>query len=191
MAKRTAKRGRRTAGRSSARARGRARRPARVPPVPPLYGSVTPHLVARDCARALEWYARALGARELMRMPGPEGKIMHAEVKIGDSVVMLSDEFPEQGARSPQTLGGCHGGVMLYVRDVDDTYRRTIDAGARSLMEPQDMFWGDRYSKIEDPFGHYWGIATAKEKVSPKESARRLAAMAAKQQPPQAPPAQG
>lgn len=182
MAKRTGKSGRRSVGRKAARARSRARRPAKVAPVPPLYGSVTPHLVTRDCARALEWYGKALGAKELMRMPGPGGKIMHAEMKIGDSVVMLSDEFPEQGARSPQTLGGCHGGVMLYVKDVDDTYRRALDAGAHSLMEPQDMFWGDRYGKLEDPFGHHWGIGTAKEKVSPKEMQRRLAAM--EQQPP-------
>jgi PhnB protein len=138
---------------------------------------VTPHLVVRDCAAALDFYARAFGGKELMRMPGPEGKVMHAEMKVGDSIVMLSDEFPEQGSKSPQSLGGTPISIMLYVKDADRVYQQALDAGGRSLMAPQDMFWGDRYARIEDPHGHQWAIATAKEKVSPKEMARRMAAM--------------
>jgi PhnB protein len=173
MAKTRTKRGaRRTPARSKPASRSR-----KVDPVPPKYGSVTPHLTISECASAIDFYKRAFGAKELVRMPGPGGKVMHAEIKIGDSVVMMSDEFPEQRSKSPQSLGGTAGSVMLYVKDCDRVYREAVDAGARSLEEPKDMFWGDRFSRIEDPYGHQWAIATAKEKVSPKEMARRMAAM--------------
>jgi PhnB protein len=138
---------------------------------------VTPYLVVRGAEEALEFYGKAFGARTLMRMPGPDGKLMHAEMKIGDSVVMLGDENPERGAKSPQTLGGSAGSVMLYVKDCDRVHEQAVAAGAKSLDAPQDMFWGDRYGKIEDPFGHQWGIATAKENVPPRELKRRMAAM--------------
>jgi PhnB protein len=138
---------------------------------------VTPYLTIRECGSAIDFYKRAFGAKELVRMPGPGGKVMHAEIKIGDSVVMMSDEFLEQGKKSPQSLGGSAASVMLYVKDCDQVFRQAVGAGARSLQEPQDMFWGDRFSRIEDPYGHDWGIATAKEKVSPKEMVRRMAAM--------------
>jgi PhnB protein len=173
MAKKRAKRGaRRTAARSKPAARSR-----KVDPVPPQYGSVTPYLTVRECGSAIEFYERAFGAKERVRMPGPGGRVMHAEIKIGDSIVMLSDEFPEMGSRSPQSLGGTASSVLLYVKDCDRVYQQAVEAGARSLEEPKDMFWGDRMSRIEDPFGHQWAIATAKEKVSPKEMARRMAAM--------------
>jgi PhnB protein len=106
-------------------------------------------------------------------MAGPMGKIMHAELKIGDSMLMLSDEFPEMGSRSPHTLGGTASTVMLYVKDVDATFKRAVEAGARSVMEPADQFWGDRYARLTDPFGHDWGIGTHIEDVSQKETARR------------------
>jgi PhnB protein len=173
MAKTRMKRGaRRTAARSKPASRSR-----KVAPVPPQYGSVTPYLTIRECGSAIDFYKRAFGAKELVRMPGPGGKVMHAEIKIGDSVVMMSDEFPAQGSKSPQSLGGTASSVLLYVKDCDRVYREAVDAGARSLEEPKDMFWGDRFSRIEDPFGHHWGIATAKEKVSPREMAKRMAAM--------------
>jgi PhnB protein len=183
MATKKTKRGaRRTAARSRARSRTR-----KVAPVPPRYGSVTPYLTIDGCGSAIDFYVRAFGAKEIARMPGPGGKVMHAELEIGDSVVMMSDELPEQGTRSPRALGGTAGSIMLYVKDCDRIYRNAVDAGARSLQAPQDMFWGDRFSRIEDPYGHQWAIATAKEKVSPKEMQRRMAAMQAGGAPP-APP---
>jgi PhnB protein len=173
MAKTRAKRGaRRTVARSKPASRSR-----KIAPVPPKYGSVTPYLTIRECGSAIDFYKRAFGAKELVRMPGPAGQVMHAEIKIGDSVVMVSDEFPDQGTKSPQSLGGTAGSVMLYVKDCDRVYQQAVDAGARSLQAPQDMFWGDRFSRIEDPYGHQWAIATAKEKVTPKQMARRMAAM--------------
>ena len=154
-----------------------------VRPVPAGYHTVTPYLTVLDAAQAIDFYGRAFGAREKQRMPGPGGKIMHAELQIGDSVVMLSDEFPGMsGSRSPQSLGGTSGYLFLYVPDVDAMFRRAVDAGAKVGMPLTDMFWGDRFGKILDPFGHTWGLATHKEDVSPEEMGRRqrdaLAAMA-------------
>lgn len=170
-----AKKAKRAPARKSAPAR-KAARPKRIPPIPPQYGSITPSLVIRGAGEAIEFYKKAFGAKELARMPGPGGAVMHAEIKIGDSILMLSDEFPAWGAKGPQTLGGSPITVMLYVKDCDQVFRQAVEAGARSQMEPQDMFWGDRFAKLEDPFGHQWGILTAKEKVGPKELARRAAA---------------
>jgi PhnB protein len=180
----TKKKAKRAPARKPARTR---KAPARrkVAPVPPQYGSITPALVIRGAADAIEFYRKAFGAKELMRMPGPGGKVMHAEIKIGDSILMLSDESPEMGARSPQALGGTAASVMLYVKDCDAVFRQAIDAGARSVQEPQDMFWGDRYSKLVDPFGHEWGVLTAKEKLSQREVARRMAAWEQQQGAPQ------
>lgn len=174
-----AKKAKRAPARRAAPARKAARttaRPKKIPPIPPQYGSITPALVMQGAAEAIAFYKLAFGAKELMRMPGPGGAVLHAEIKIGDSIVMLSDEFPEMGARGPRALGGTPASLMLYVKDCDAVFRRAVEAGARSQMEPQDMFWGDRFGKLEDPFGHQWGILTAKEKVSPKEMARRQAA---------------
>jgi uncharacterized glyoxalase superfamily protein PhnB len=145
-----------------------------VKPIPDGYHSVTPVLTIRGAARAIEFYKTAFGARERMRMPGPEGKIGHAEIEIGDSVVMLSDEFPDQGSESPQTLGGTPAYVFLYVDDADRVFQRAVDGGATVKMPLADMFWGDRFGRLVDPFGHEWGVATHKEDLTPEEIARRM-----------------
>ncbi|MCI0570416.1 MAG: VOC family protein [Myxococcaceae bacterium] len=145
-----------------------------VKPVPEGYHTVTPYLVVRGAAKAIEFYKQAFGAEETVRMPGPDGTVMHAELRIGDSVVMLGDEAPGTGSRSPQTLGGTTGGLMLYVPDVDALCARALKAGA-TLAEPlKNVFWGDRYGKVTDPFGHTWSIATHVEDVSPEEMEERM-----------------
>jgi PhnB protein len=170
------------AKKAKARRPAPAKRPAagRVRPVPAGYHTVTPYLTVDDGARAIEFYVRAFGAREKERMPGPGGKIMHAELRLGDSVVMLSDEFPGMStSRSPKALGGTTGGLFLYVPDVDAAFKRAVEAGCKVLMPVTDMFWGDRFGKLEDPFGNQWGLATHKEDVPPKAMAGRAkAAMA-------------
>lgn len=149
-------------------------------PIPEGHHSVTPYLVVKDAARAIEFYKQAFGAQEVDRMPGPGGKgIMHAEIKIGDSRLMLSDEFPGAGCASPQSLGGTTCQMFIYVPDVDAAYKQAISAGATSGMPPSDMFWGDRFGKLSDPFGHQWGLATHKEDVSPAEMRKRAEAFAA------------
>jgi len=147
-----------------------------VQAIPDGYHVVTPYLCVRGAAKALAFYATAFGAEERFRMPGPGDKVMHAEMQIGDSTIMLGDEAPEMGATSPQTLGGTAVSLMLYVADVDASFARATRAGCTAQMPPTDMFWGDRYCKVQDPFGHLWGIATHKEDVSPDELARRAAA---------------
>ena len=143
-------------------------------PIPEGYHSITPYLVVKDAARAIDFYKRAFGAQEVDRMPGPGGQgVMHAEIKIGDSRVMLSDEFPGAGCASPQSLGGTTCQLFIYVPDVDSAYQQAISAGATSTMPVSDMFWGDRYGKLSDPFGHQWGLATHKEDVSPQEMKKR------------------
>jgi PhnB protein len=152
-----------------------------VRPIPEGYHTVTPSLTIRDAARAIEFYRQAFGATELMRMPGPGGKIMHAEIRIGDSIVMLSDEFPDMASRSPESLGGTPGSLFLYVEDVDAVMARATKAGAKVTLPAQEMFWGDRFGHVVDPFGHAWGIATHKEDLTPDEIVRRRdAAMGAK-----------
>jgi PhnB protein len=147
---------------------------AKVKPIPDGYRTVQPYLTVDDAAKAIEYYKRAFGATELMRMPmPPHNKIAHAEIKIGDSIVMLSDEFKEMGGVSPKTLGGSPCATFLYVEDVDKTFKAAIDAGGTVKMPPSDMFWGDRYGMLTDPFGHQWSIATHVEDVSPEETARR------------------
>jgi PhnB protein len=155
---------------------------AKVNAIPHGYGTVTPHIIVRDAARALDFYKKAFGAEERVRMPGPGGKIVHAEMQIGNSIVMLSDEFPEMASRSPQTLGGSPGGLMLYTEDCDRAYHRALQAGATSEMAPQDMFWGDRYGKVRDPFGHLWAIGTHIEDVTPEEIGKRQQAFMAQMQ---------
>lgn len=146
-----------------------------VKPVPDGYHTVTPYLAVRGAARALEFYAKAFGAEELYRMPGPGGSIMHAEIRIGDSPVMLGEESVERGAPSPQALNGSPVSLLLYVPDVDASFARATGAGCTAEMPPTDMFWGDRYGTVRDPFGHRWGIATHKEDVPPEEMAKRAA----------------
>jgi PhnB protein len=147
-----------------------------VKPIPDGYHSVTPYLVVGDGARAIEFYKQAFGATELFRMDAPGGKIGHAEIRIGDSNIMLADEHPEMNARSPQTLGGSPVSLMLYVADVDATVGKAVEAGAKLTRPVANQFYGDRTGGIEDPFGHAWYIATHVEDVAPEELQKRAAA---------------
>jgi PhnB protein len=146
-----------------------------VKPIPDGYHSVTPYLVVDDAAKAIDFYRRAFGAQEIMRMGGPQGKIGHAELKIGDSVIMLADEMPQASCRSPKSLGGSAVGIFLYVTDVDTVFNQAVGAGAKAVMPLADQFWGDRYGKVTDPFGHEWSLATHKEDVAPAEMQKRAA----------------
>jgi PhnB protein len=149
-------------------------------PIPEGYNTVTPYLAVEDAAQAIEYYKRAFGAKETVRMAGPDGKIAHAELDIGDSKVMLSDPFPQFATRPPRELGGTSVSVMMYVEDVDAVVQQAVDADANVEMEVADQFWGDRFGTISDPFGHVWSIATHVEDVPPEEMAERAkAAMAA------------
>jgi PhnB protein len=145
-----------------------------VNPIPRGYHTATPYLTLSDCARAIDFYKRAFGAQEIMRMEGPPGKIGHAEIKIGDSMIMLADEMPGADTRAPRSLGGTTGGIFLYVNNVDASYKQAVDAGAKADTPPADMFWGDRYGKLTDPFGHAWMLATHKEDVAPAEMQKRM-----------------
>jgi len=144
-----------------------------VKPIPDGYHTATPYLIVRDAARAIEFYKRAFGAQELMRLDGPGGKVGHAEVRIGDSPIMLADEFPDMGALSPQSVGGSPITILLYVEDVDARFRQAVAAGATVVRPVKDQFYGDRSGTVADPFGHKWTIATHKEDVSPEEMRRR------------------
>lgn len=148
---------------------------ADVKPIPDGYHSVTPYLICDRAADAIEYYKKAFGATELFRMDH-EGKVGHAELKIGDSPIMLADEFPQMGYRSPKALGGTPVSIMIYVEDVDTVYQRAIDAGATEVKPLQDQFYGDRSGTLTDPFGHVWTVATHKEDVTMEEMNRRMAA---------------
>lgn len=148
----------------------------KVNPIPAGFHTITPHLVVRNAAQAIAFYKKAFGAEEVMRMPGPDGQsVMHAELKIGDSCVMICDEAPDWGALSPQSLNGSPVTIHLYVPDADAVYQRAVSAGARATMPLSDMFWGDRYGKLVDPYGHHWSVATHVEDVSPEACAKRAA----------------
>ena len=149
---------------------------ANVKAVPEGYHTVTPYLIIKGAAAAIEFYKKALGATELMRMPQPDGRIGHAELKIGDSHVMLADEFPEMNNRGPKTLGGSAVTIHLYVEDVAAVARKALAAGAKELTPVKDQFYGDRAGKLEDPFGHVWYISTHKEDLSPEEIQERAKA---------------
>lgn len=151
---------------------------AEVKPIPEGYHSLTPYLVVDGGAQALDYYKKAFGATELMRMEH-EGKIAHAEMKIGDSPFMVSDEHPEMGYKGPKSIGGSAVGLMIYVDDCDAIFKQAIDAGGTEKKALQDQFYGDRSGTLEDPFGHIWTVATHKEDVTPEEIDKRLAAMAA------------
>jgi len=140
-----------------------------VKPIPDGYHSLTPFLTVRDAARAIEFYKQAFGAQERGVMKGPDGKVMHAELMIGDSIIMLSDEFPEFGSLSPESIGGSGMGLHIYVEGVDAAFDRAIKAGAQVEMPVIDQFWGDRYGKLKDPFGHKWSIATHAKDLSMDE----------------------
>jgi PhnB protein len=137
------------------------------------YHTVTPYLVVKDADRAIDFYKRAFGAEELHRMSGPGGSVLHAEIRIGDSRIMLGDESPMGGCKSPQSLGGTSMGLHIYVKDVDAAFAKAVAAGAQVQMPVTDMFWGDRYGKLADPFGHEWSMATHKEELTPEEMEQR------------------
>jgi PhnB protein len=144
-----------------------------VKPLPDGYHSVTPYLIVDGGAKALQYYQQAFGAEEEMRMPGPKGKVMHAEIRIGDSKIMLADEFPEMGARGPNSIGGSPVGICLYVEDVDTVFQRALEAGGTEVRPVQDQFYGDRSGTLRDPFGHQWTIATHIEDLTPEEIGKR------------------
>ena len=137
-----------------------------VRPIPEGYRTVTPHLVCEKAGEAIDFYKKAFGAVELARMPGPDGRIMHAELRIGDSPIMLAQDYPEYGSRGPLALQGTSVVIHLYVPDADAAWAKALEAGAKPLMPLSDMFWGDRYGQVEDPFGHRWSIATHQHDLS-------------------------
>lgn len=150
----------------------------KVNPIPEGMHSVTPHLVCAGAAEAIEFYKKAFGAVEGARLPGPDGKLMHAMIRIGDSAVMLVDEMPQWGALGPKSLKGSPVTIHLYVEDVDAVVKRAVSLGAKVTMPVDDMFWGDRYGKLEDPFGHHWSIGTHKRDVTPEEMQQAMRGMA-------------
>ncbi len=147
-----------------------------VKPIPDGYHSVTPYLIIRGAADAIEFYQKAFGAKELFRFPTPDGKIGHAEIKIGDSPIMLADEYPSMGYNSPQALGGSPVSLMIYVEDVDTVFNQAVAAGATVKEAVSDKFYGDRIGSLTDPFGHVWHVSTHKEDVSVEEMQKRAQA---------------
>lgn len=148
-----------------------------VHPIPKGYHVVTPYLIINDAAQALDYYKKVFGAKEVMRFVGPGGKVMHAEIKIGDSIVMLSDEMAPKGALSPHSLGGTSVSLMLYVEDVDASFQKAIAAGGKEKRPLADQFYGDRTGTLIDPFGHVWTLATHVEDVEPDEVRKRAEAL--------------
>jgi PhnB protein len=149
-----------------------------VKPIPEGMHTITPHLVCADAAKAIEFYKKAFNAQELSRLPGPEGKIMHAALRIGDSVVMLTDEAPSCGALGPRALKGSPVTIHIYTDDVDAFVERAVSAGAKITMPVADMFWGDRYGKLEDPAGHQWSVAKHVRDVTQEEMQQAMLKMA-------------
>lgn len=172
-------------GKGKAKGKGPARAKRRAQPIPPGFHTLTPYLVVRDAAKAVEFYQKALGAKVRGVHNTPDGKVMNANLKIGDSILLLSDEFPGPGGTgSPQSLGGTSVTIHIYVKDVDKLFNQAVAAGAKVIMPVMDAFWGDRYGQVEDPFGHRWSLATHKEDLSSAEIEKRgqalFAAMAKK-----------
>lgn len=152
--------------------------PGKTKAIPDGYGAVTPYLIVKDAAGAIEFYTKAFGATELMRMEGPGGKIGHAEIRVGGAPIMLADEHPDMGALSPERLGGTPVSLLLYVDDADAVVKKAVGLGAKLERPVKDQFYGDRSGVILDPYGHKWSIATHKEDVSPEEMKRRISGMA-------------
>jgi uncharacterized glyoxalase superfamily protein PhnB len=149
---------------------------AQVNPIPEGFHTLSPHIMVRNAGEAIEFYKKAFGAEEVFRMPGPDGKsVMHAELQIGDCRLMMGDEMPQMGCPSPQSLGGSPVTLHLYVPDVDRVFQQAVAAGATVKMPVQVMFWGDRYGKLVDPYGHEWSVATHTEDVPPEEIGNRAA----------------
>jgi len=145
-------------------------------PIPEGYRTATPYLIVKGAADAIEFYKRAFDATEMLRMADPQGRVGHAEIKIGDSVIMLADEHPDMGYRGPRSLGGSSVSILLYLEDVDEVFARAVKAGAKPLRAVTNQFYGDRSGTLEDPFGHLWTVATHVEDVSPEELERRAEA---------------
>jgi PhnB protein len=159
---------------AKAKPKARAVSKRRALPIPAGFHTLTPYLVVRDAAKAVEFYQKAFGAKVRSVHKAPDGKVMNADLKIGDSILMFSDEFPGlPGAGSPQTLGGTSVTIHIYVKDVDALFNQALGAGAQMVMPVMDAFWGDRYGQLQDPFGHRWSIATHKEDLTPAEIERR------------------
>lgn len=150
---------------------------ASAKPIPDGYHNVTPYLYVRGAVAAIDYYKKVFGATEILRIPGPEGRIMHAEIKIGDSIVMLADENPHNGVMSPQTIGGYSVGMLAYVENVDAVVQKAVESGAKALHPIKNQFYGDRSGSVLDPFGHMWTIATHVEDVSAEELHKRMSAM--------------
>jgi PhnB protein len=150
---------------------------ATIKPIPEGYHTLTPYLFVRTAALAIDFYMSVFGATEIMRMPGPNGKIMHAELKIGDSIVMLADENPQTGIMSPKTIGGASSSMLVYVENVDTVIQKAVENGAKLLHPIKNQFYGDRSGSLLDPFGHMWSVATHVEDVSPEEMKKRMTAM--------------
>ena len=147
---------------------------SRIKPIPSGFHTLTPHLVVKGASQAIEFYKKAFGAEEIARVSGPDGKsLMHADLKIGDSHVFLVDEFPEMDCRGPQSIGGTAVTIHMYVEDVDAAFGKAVAAGAQVKMPLADMFWGDRYGVLADPFGHAWSMAAHKEDLTPEEIRKR------------------
>jgi PhnB protein len=147
-----------------------------VKPIPEGYASVTPYLHIRGAASAIDYYKQVFGAKVILSMPGPGGKVMHAEIKIGDSIVMLADENSQMDVLSPQSVGGVASSLLVYLENVDAVVQKAVDAGARLIRPVQNQFYGDRSGTISDPFGHHWTVATHVEDVTPEEMKKRMAA---------------
>jgi PhnB protein len=165
---------RKSAARKSAASKAAPKKKS-VPAIPAGYHAITPYLAIQNAAAALDFYKRAFGARELLRMAMPNGKLAHAEMRVGDSVVMMADESQEQDFLGPQARGGSTVTIHLYVRDVDRMFRQAVEAGAKVVRDLQDQFYGDRTACVADPFGHIWYLATHKEEVPPAEMKKRAA----------------
>jgi PhnB protein len=150
---------------------------ANAKPIPEGYPQVIPYLCVDGAAAAIEFYGKVLGTQERMRMPGPEGKIGHAELEIGDSLIMLADEHPDMGFLSPKSIGGTPVTISVYVENVDDVFERALEAGATSVRSVEDQFYGDRSGQFDDPFGHRWNVSTHVEDVPPDEMEKRMAKM--------------
>ncbi len=148
-----------------------------VKPIPDGYHTATPYLIVNDGTKAIEFYKQAFGATELMKFNTPDGKVAHAEIRIGNSPIMLAEEMPEMGYKSPRSYGGSPVGLALYVEEVDSVFAQAIQAGGKEVKPVQDQFYGDRSGTLEDPFGHMWTVATHVEDVSVEEMQRRMAAM--------------
>jgi PhnB protein len=154
--------------------------PSKVKPIPDGHHTVAPYLAIKNAVSALEFYKKAFGATETYKLIVPDGRLGHAEIRLGDSLIMLSDEFPEFGGKAPEALGGSPVSIHLYVEDVDAFVKRAVAAGARERKPVADQFYGDRSGQLEDPYGHLWWVATHKEDVAPEEMQKRVQALFAR-----------